>query len=96
MNESTYFSFGVLAFELLTDRLPYPATNSTTTMLQRLNTEPLDAAEVKPKLSDELCDVLRKLTARSKTTGGRRWPPCRRSCARFPPNGPNPRTAAGL
>ena len=36
------FSFGVLAFELLTDRLPYPASSSTTTMLQRLNTEPLE------------------------------------------------------
>jgi serine/threonine-protein kinase len=65
------FSFGVLAFELLTDQLPYPATNSSTTMLQRLNTEPLDAAKVKPKLSDELCDVLRKLTARKQDD---RWP----------------------
>lgn len=65
------FSFGVLAFELLTDRLPYPATNSTTTMLQRLNNEPLDAALVKPKLSDELCELLRKLTARKLDC---RWP----------------------
>ncbi|MGA8349320.1 MAG: protein kinase, partial [Isosphaeraceae bacterium] len=65
------FSFGVLAFELLTDRLPYPATNSSTTMLQRFNTEALDAAEVKPKLSDELCDLLRKLTARKLDD---RWP----------------------
>jgi serine/threonine-protein kinase len=40
-------------------------------MLQRLNTEPLDAAKVKPKLSDELCDVLRKLTARKRED---RWP----------------------
>ena len=45
------FAFGVLAFELLTDRLPYDATNSTTMMLQRINTEPLDPAVVKPKLS---------------------------------------------
>ena len=40
-------------------------------MLQRLNTEPLDAARVKPKLSDELCDLLRKLTARKQDD---RWP----------------------
>jgi serine/threonine protein kinase len=60
------FSFGVLAFELLTGRLPYEATCSTTTMLQRLNVEPLDPARVKPKLSDELCAVLRKLTARKR------------------------------
>jgi serine/threonine-protein kinase len=60
------FSFGVLAFELLTGRLPYDCSNSTTMLLQRINTEPLDPARVKPKLSDELCDVLRKLTARKR------------------------------
>ena len=49
------FAFGVLAFEFLTDRLPYDANNSTTLMLQRINTEPLDPAVVKPKLSEELC-----------------------------------------
>jgi serine/threonine-protein kinase len=65
------FSFGVVAFELITERLPYPATTSTTTMLQRINTEPLDAAKVKPKLSDELSEVLRKLTARKRDD---RWP----------------------
>jgi serine/threonine protein kinase len=65
------FSFGVLAFELLTGRLPYECSNSTTMMLQRINTEPLDPARVKPKLSDELCDVLRKLTARKRND---RWP----------------------
>ncbi|MHB1561910.1 MAG: serine/threonine protein kinase [Isosphaeraceae bacterium] len=64
------FAFGVLAFEFLTDRLPYDANNSTTLMLQRINTEPLDPAVVKPKLSEELCDVLRKLTARRKEN---RW-----------------------
>lgn len=64
------FAFGVLAFEFLTDRLPYEANNSTTLMLQRINSEPLDPAVVKPKLSEELCDVLRKLTARRKEN---RW-----------------------
>ena len=34
----------MLAFEFLTDRLPYDATNATTMMLQRINSEPLDAA----------------------------------------------------
>jgi len=65
------FGFGVLAFELLTGRLPYNASCSTTTMLQRLNAEPLNAAKVKPKLSDELSEVLRKLTARKRED---RWP----------------------
>jgi serine/threonine-protein kinase len=65
------FSFGIVAFELLTERLPYPATNSTTTMIQRLNVEALDPAKVKPKLSDEVCEVLRKLIARKRDD---RWP----------------------
>jgi serine/threonine protein kinase len=86
------FSFGVLAFELLTDRLPYPATNSATTMLQRLNLEPLDAAKVKPKLSDELCEVLRKLTARKRED---RWP-CMATLAEtlrsVPPKRPRPQS----
>jgi serine/threonine protein kinase len=64
------FAFGVLAFEFLTDRLPYDANNSTTMMLQRINTEPLDPAAVKPKLSEELCEILRKLTSRRKE---QRW-----------------------
>ncbi len=64
------FSFGVLAFEFLTERLPYDANNSTTLMLQRINTEPLDPAVVKPKLSEPLCEILRKLTARRKD---QRW-----------------------
>jgi serine/threonine-protein kinase len=64
------FAFGVLAFELLTDRLPYDASNTTTMMLQRINMEPLDPAVVKPKLSEELCQVLRQLTARKRE---QRW-----------------------
>jgi serine/threonine protein kinase len=64
------FAFGVLAFELLTDRLPYDAHNTTTLMLQRINTEPLDPAVVKPKLSEELCQILRQLTARRRD---QRW-----------------------
>jgi serine/threonine protein kinase len=65
------FAFGVLAFEFLTDRLPYDATNTTAMMLQRINSEPLDPADVKPKLSEELCNVLRQLTARRRDE---RWP----------------------
>jgi serine/threonine protein kinase len=65
------FAFGVMAFEFLTDRMPYDATNSTTMMLQRINTEPLDPAVVKPKLSEEICQILRQLTARKRDL---RWP----------------------
>ena len=65
------FAFGVLAFEFLTDRLPYDATNTTAMMLQRINSEPLDASVIKPKLSLELCQILSQLTARRKD---QRWP----------------------
>jgi eukaryotic-like serine/threonine-protein kinase len=65
------FAFGVLAFELLTERLPYDATNNAALMLQRINSDPLDPAVVKPKLSEELCDVLRQLTSRRRE---QRWP----------------------
>jgi serine/threonine protein kinase len=65
------FAFGVMAFELLTDRLPYDATNPTHMMLQRINTEPLDPAVVAPRLSEELCDILRQLMRKRVE---KRWP----------------------
>ncbi len=65
------FAFGVLAFEFLTNKLPYDAPNNAALMLQRINAEPLDPAIAKPKLSDELCGILRQLTARRRDD---RWP----------------------
>ena len=64
------FAFGVLAFEFLTDRLPYDATNTTTMMLQRINAEPLDPAVVKPKLSDELCESSASSPPAAKNNAG--------------------------
>lgn len=62
------FSYGVMAFEFLTDRLPYDsfASNSMAMMLQRINQEPLDPAQANPDLPPELNDLLRKLIARRK------------------------------
>jgi serine/threonine protein kinase len=67
------FSFGVMAFEFLTDRLPYDAnqTNSMAALLQRINSEPHDPALANPNLPPDVCDLLRKLTARRKED---RWP----------------------
>jgi len=65
------FAFGVMTFEFLTEQLPYDATNSIRLMLQRINTEPLDPARVKPKPPEEVCTILRQLTARRKEE---RWP----------------------
>ncbi len=64
------FAFGVMAFELLTERLPYDAANNAALMLQRINAEPLDPALVKPQLSEELCALLRQLTSKKRET---RW-----------------------
>ena len=60
------FAFGALAFEFLTNRLPYESTggNSMAMMLQRINQAPIDPAVANPKLSEELCNVLRKALAR--------------------------------
>jgi serine/threonine protein kinase len=62
------FSFGAMAFEFLTDRLPYDsnANNSMAMLLQRINSEPLDPARANPALPAEVCDLVRKLIARRK------------------------------
>ena len=67
------FSFGALAFEFLTDRLPYDAgsNNSMAMLLQRINSDPLDPAQANPHLPTELADLIRKLIARRPAD---RWP----------------------
>lgn len=65
------YAFGVLAFELLTGRAPFEAGTPKAMMLQRLNSEPLDPAKARSKLSDEVCDLLRRLTAKRPED---RWP----------------------
>jgi serine/threonine protein kinase len=67
------FSFGSVAFEFLTDRLPYDANDANTmaALLQRINSEPLDPVKANPNLPGPLSDLLRKLTARRKEE---RWP----------------------
>lgn len=68
------FAFGALAFELLTNRLPYEGGgtgNMMAMMLQRMNSDPLDPAQVAPHLPEDLCGLLRKVLARKKED---RWP----------------------
>jgi serine/threonine protein kinase len=59
------FSFGVSAYEFLTGKLPYEAATSMEMMLRRINTPPIDIATAGPDLPEDLCDVIRKLMARS-------------------------------
>jgi serine/threonine protein kinase len=66
-NRLDVFAFGAVAFEFLTNRLPYEAGgNSMAMMLHRINSEPLDPAQANPKLSDEMCSLLRSSLARRK------------------------------
>lgn len=62
------FSFGAVAFEFLSNRLPYdaPAANSLAQAQARINQDPLDLAKVKPDLPAELCDLIRETLARRK------------------------------
>ena len=65
------FGFGVLAYELLTDKLPFGSGgNSLAQMTQKINAEPNDPALANPRLSEDLCEILRK-TLRRKND---RWP----------------------
>jgi serine/threonine protein kinase len=65
------FGFGALAFEFLTDRLPYEGGSTMNAMLVKINSEPLDPARANPALPPKVQELLRKLTARRKDD---RWP----------------------
>lgn len=65
------FAFGSVAFEFLTDRLPFDAAGSMGSMIQRINAEPLDPVRANPGLPEPLHELLRKLTAKRKD---QRWP----------------------
>jgi len=62
------FSFGVVAFEFITGRLPYESAqaNSLAMMLQRINHDPLDPTIAEPRLHPALAQILRRATARKK------------------------------
>jgi len=60
------FGFGVMAFEFLTDKLPFGGGSSLAQLTQRINAEPLDPAIVNPRLSDDVCDILRKTLVKKR------------------------------
>lgn len=67
------FGFGVMAYELLTDRLPFGGGSSLAQMTHKMNVDPMDPALANPRLSEELCKVLLKVLARKPND---RWPRC--------------------
>ncbi|CAN5908133.1 serine/threonine-protein kinase [soil metagenome] len=60
------FSFGIMAFELLTDRQPYDATDQIGIMRQRMNLDPMDIAKAAPDRPENLCNIIRKTLTRRK------------------------------
>jgi serine/threonine protein kinase len=61
------FAFGAVAFEFLTNKLPYGGGGDSMAMIrERINKDPLDPAVANPKLSDELCCLLRRALAKRK------------------------------
>ena len=64
------FGFGVMAYELLTDKLPFGSGNSLKQLTQRINTDAIDASVLNPRLSNELCQILMKTMLRDKNA---RW-----------------------
>jgi len=60
------FSFGVMAFELLTDKLPFGGGTSIAQMTQKINLAPIDPALANPRLSDDVCRIILKTLARKR------------------------------
>lgn len=65
------FSFGVMMFEFLTNRLPYDAVEPMAQMRQRINGEPMDINLVAPQLPDRLKAIVTKMLKKSPKD---RWP----------------------
>ena len=61
------FAFAAMAFEFLTDKLPFGGgSDSMAAITQRINAPPLDPAEANPRLSPETCALLLRSLAKRK------------------------------
>lgn len=65
------FSFGVVMFEFLTNKLPYDAVDPMAMMRQRINSEPLDVGHYAPHLPENLKAIVGKVLKKSPRD---RWP----------------------
>ncbi len=59
------FSFGVMMFEFLSNKLPYDAVEPMAMIRQRVNGEPTDIERVAPHLPEGLKAIIRKTLARN-------------------------------
>ncbi|HEY2154545.1 MAG TPA: serine/threonine-protein kinase [Isosphaeraceae bacterium] len=61
------FAFGAVAFEFLTGQLPFWGGGDSMAMIrERINKDALDPAVANPKLSEDLCSLLRRALAKRK------------------------------
>jgi serine/threonine protein kinase len=65
------FSFGVMMFEMFTNKFPYDATDPMAQMTQRINGEPTDIDRVAPNLPENLKAIIRKTLTKAPEN---RWP----------------------
>ena len=65
------FSFGVVMFEFLTNKLPYDAVDPMQQMRQRINSEPMDIHKVAPNLPTDLKAIVQKTLVKDPKN---RWP----------------------
>ena len=65
------FSFGVVMFEFLTNKLPYDAVDPMQQMRQRINGEPTDIHKVAPHLPKDLKAIVQKTLVKNPKN---RWP----------------------
>ena len=65
------FSFGVVMFEFLTNKLPYDAVDPMQQMRQRINGEPMEIHKVAPNLPKDLKAIVQKTLVKDPKN---RWP----------------------
>ncbi|MDQ9090121.1 protein kinase [Pseudoalteromonas haloplanktis] len=63
---SDLFSFGMLAFQFISGRHPFGNGSAQAIAHSIVNSKPIDAYEITPKLPNELCDLLNQLLQRKK------------------------------
>jgi serine/threonine protein kinase len=63
---SDLFSLGVVLYQTLTSRKPFPADTLTTLVYQILHEEPLDPASIRSDLPEDVCGIVRKCLAKNR------------------------------
>src|SRR5258705_6118548 len=68
---SDIYSLGVVAYQMLTGRVPFTAGNSMALLLKHVGEQPRPIAELRPEVPKALCDVIERALMKSPED---RWP----------------------